>query len=490
MASSDLILVTGATGYVGGRLAPRLLEAGYRVRCLVRDPERLKGRPWRKQVEVVQGDALNKKSLVDAMQGVSVAYYLIHGVQGGKVNAERDMQAAQNFAEAAEEAGVKRIIYLGELVNTTDYLSPYLRARHETGYILRSKGRVPVTEFRAGMIVGSGSVLFEMIRYLSERELLFICPRWFFSMAQPIAIRDALSYLVDALDTPESEGKMIEIGGATRLTYADMLFAYARERGLKRFLIPTPFYAPRLSAYWIHMVTPIHWRIVLPLIEGLRAKLVVNDNLAKDLFPQIKPLDFQTATYLALRRIKIDKVETSWSDALVTTAGDVKPYTFAVEEGLMVERRQVMVDLPPEPIFRAYIGLGGDRGWLYMDWAWEIRGWLDKLVGGVGLRRGRRHPDEIWVGESLDFWRVEALEPNRLMRLRAEMKVPGDAWLQFESLPSQNGKTLLRVNAYFDVHGMIGLLYWYAMYPFHKFIFDGLTRRLASRARVLAHAYR
>jgi uncharacterized protein YbjT (DUF2867 family) len=457
---------------------------------LARDPERLKGRPWRKQVGVAQGDALNKLSLVDAMQGVSVAYYLIHGVQGGKVNAERDMRAAQNFAEAAEEAGVKRIIYLGELVNTTDYLSPYLRARHETGYILRSKGRVPVTEFRAGMIVGSGSVLFEMIRYLSEREFLFICPRWFFSMAQPIAIRDALSYLVDALDTPDSKGKMIEIGGATRLTYADMLFAYAKERGLKRFLIPTPVYAPRLSAYWIHMVTPIHWRIVLPLIEGLRAKLVVNDDLAKNLFPQIKPLDFQTATYLALRRIKIDKVETSWSDALVTTAGDVKPYMFTVEEGLMVERRQVVVDLPPDPIFRAYIGLGGDRGWLYMDWAWEIRGWLDKLVGGVGLRRGRRHPDEIWVGESLDFWRVEALEPNRLMRLRAEMKVPGDAWLQFESLPSENGKTLLRVNAYFDVHGVIGLLYWYAMYPFHKFIFDGLTRRLASRARVLAHAYR
>ncbi|MGB7874918.1 MAG: SDR family oxidoreductase, partial [Anaerolineales bacterium] len=348
---------------------------------------------------------------------------------------------------------------------------------------------VPVTEFRAGMIVGSGSVLFEMIRYLSEREFLFICPRWFFSMAQPIAIRDVLSYLVDALENPESEGRLIEVGGATRLTYADMLFAYAKERGLKRFLIPTPFYVPRLSAYWIHMVTPIHWRIVLPFIEGLRAKLVVHDDLAKRLFPQIKPLDFQTATYLALRRVRIDKVETSWSDALVTTAGDVKPYTFTVEEGLMIEQRQVLVELPPEPVFRAYTGLGGDRGWLYMDWAWSIRGWLDKLVGGVGLRRGRRHPDVIGTGESLDFWRVEVIEPNRMMRLRAEMKVPGDAWLQFESLPQEDGKTLLRVNAYFDVHGVTGLLYWYAMYPFHKFIFDGLTNRLASRARVLAHSY-
>ena len=244
MAKSDLILVTGATGYVGGRLVPRLVEAGFHVRCLARDPERLKDRSWRKQVEVAKGDALDKESLVAAMQGVSVAYYLIHGVKGGKVYAERDMRAARNFAEAAEEAGVQRIIYLGELVNTTDYLSPYLRARHETGYMLRL-GRVPVTEFRAGMIVGSGSVLFEMIRYLSERELLFVCPRWFGSMAQPIAIRDILSYLIDALKTPESVGKMIEIGGVTRLTYSDMLFAYAKERGLKRFLIQTPFYAPR-----------------------------------------------------------------------------------------------------------------------------------------------------------------------------------------------------------------------------------------------------
>ncbi len=488
MAKSDLILVTGATGYVGGRLAPRLLEAGYRVRCLVRDLERLKGRSWQKQVEAVKGDALDKESLVAAMQGVSVAYYLIHGLQGGKLDARRDMIAARNFAEVAEEAGIERIIYLGELVNTTDYLSPYLRARHETGHILRFS-RVPVTEFRAGMIVGSGSVLFEMIRYLSEREFLFICPRWFFSMAQPIAIRDVLLYLVDALETHESEGKMLEIGGAKRLTYTDMLFAYAKERGLKRFLIPTPFYVPRLSAYWIHMVTPIHWRIVLPLIEGLRAKLVVHDDLAKKLFPQIKPLDFQMATHLALRRIKIDKVETSWSDALVTTAGDVKPYAFTVEEGLMIERRQVIVDLPPDVVFRAYTGIGGERGWLYMDWAWEIRGWLDKLVGGVGLRRGRRHPDEIHAGESLDFWRVEVLEPNRLMRLRAEMRVPGDAWLQFESVPQEDGKTLLTVNAYFDVHGVTGMVYWYAMFPFHKFIFDGLTRHLASRARVLAHSY-
>ncbi len=487
MSSSKLILITGATGYVGGRLVPRLLEAGYRVRCLVRDPSRLQGRPWLKQVEVISGDALAENTLADAMKDVSAAFYLIHGKQGGQTNADRDLEVARNFAEAAGEADIERIIYLGELVDPTDDLSPYLRARHETGYILRHSS-VPVTEFRAGMIVGSGSVLFEMVRYLGEREPLLICPAWFFSEAQPIAIRDVLSYLIDALKTPESVGRMIEIGGATRLTYADMLLGYAKERGLKRVLIRTPFYAPRLSAYWVHMVTPIHWRVVLPLIEGLHARLVVRDGIARKLFPQIKPLDFQTAVHLALGRIQRDNVETSWSDALVTVAGDIKPYRFTVEEGMYVETRKKILNLSPQDVFRSYTGIGGERGWLYMDWAWGFRGWLDKLVGGVGLRRGRRHPDEIYSGEALDFWRVEEVQKNRLLRLRAEMKLPGKAWLQFESEP-QDDKTLLTVTAYFASYGLFGFLYWYAMWPFHKFIFDGLTRQIASRARVLAHAY-
>jgi uncharacterized protein YbjT (DUF2867 family) len=487
MPNSKLILVTGATGYVGGRLVPRLLEAGYRVRCLVRDPNRLQGRPWLKRVEVFSGDALVLDTLMEAMKDVSAAYYLIHGKQGGRINAHRDLDVARNFAEAAGEAKIERIIYLGELVDPTSDLSQYLRARHETGYILRHSS-VPVTEFRAGMIVGSGSALFEMVRYVTERQPLLVCPAWFYSEAQPIAIRDVLSYLIDALKTPESIGKMIEIGGSTRLTYADMLMGYAKERGLKRALIRTPFYAPRLSAYWIHMVTPIHWRVVLPLIEGLHARLIVRDGTAKKLFPQIKPLDFQTAVHLALGRIQRDNVETSWSDALVTVAGDIKPYQFTVEEGMYVETRKMLLQLSPQDVFRSYTGIGGERGWLYMDWAWGFRGWLDKLVGGVGLRRGRRHPDEIYAGEALDFWRVEEVQKNRLLRLRAEMKLPGKAWLQFESEP-QKDKTLLTVTAYFAPYGLFGFLYWYAMWPFHKFIFDGLTRQIASRARVLAHAY-
>jgi hypothetical protein len=239
------------------------------------------------------------------------------------------------------------------------------------------------------------------------------------------------------------------------------------------------------------MVTPIHWRVVAPLIEGLRAELIVRDETAKKLFPHIQPIDFQTAVHLALGRVQRDNVETSWADALVTEAGDVKPYVFTVEDGLFIERRQVVLDLTPETVFRSYVGIGGARGWMYMDWAWAIRGWMDKAIGGVGLRRGRRHPDEINTGEALDFWRVEAVEKNRLMRLRAEMIVPGKAWLQFESTPleDEKGKTLFTVTAYFEPYGLPGFLYWYAMWPFHKFIFDGLARMLASRARVLAHAY-
>ena len=487
MPADELVLVTGATGYVGGRLVPRLLDAGYRVRCLVRDPRRLQGRSWQSRVELVPGDALDASSLEAACRGVSAAYYLMHGMQGGKLHAEHDLRMAHNFTLAAESQKLQRVIYLGELVDPTARLSPYLRSRHETGYVLRQNG-VPVTEFRAGMIIGAGSALFEMIRYLAEREPVLVCPAWFFSLAQPISIRDVLDYLVAALESPESSGKLIEVGGPTRLTYADMLLGYAKERGLRRSLIRTPFYLPRLSAYWVHMVTPIHWRTVLPLIEGLRANLVIHDDEAKRLFPRIVPLDFQCAVHEALGRVLSDVVETSWSDALVNSAGDTTPYRFSIEEGMMLERRTLALDMPAGPVFRAYTGVGGARGWFFMDWAWAFRGWIDKAIGGVGIRRGRRHPDDIREGESLDFWRVESVEKDRLLRLRAEMKIPGKAWLQFESVPQENGATLLTETAYYAPRGFWGFIYWYAMWPFHAFLFNGLIRRIAARARMLARA--
>ena len=479
------IFVTGATGYIGGRLIPRLLEAGYKVRCLVRDPHRLQGRPWLDKVEIVTGDALDSDSLLAAMQGVKVTYYLIHGLQGGRHRSERDLQAARNFACAAEAAGLERIIYLGELVDPSANLSPYLRARHETGYLLR-QGGVPVTELRAGMVIGSGSLLFEMIRYLTEHQPVLVCPRWFYTTAQPIAIRNVLDYLLAVLDSPASQGKLIEIGGVDRLSYAQMSHEYADLRGFKRLMIPAPVYAPRLSAWWVHMLTPLHWRALLPLIEGLHAESIVQDDTAQQLFPNIQLLDFKTAVRLALGRVENDDVETSWADALVTSAGDRRPYTFILQDGMMIEERTKVVDLPPEPIFQAFTGLGGSRGWLYMDWSWDIRGWMDKMVGGVGLRRGRRNPDELYVGEALDFWRVEAIEPDRLMRLRAEMRVPGKAWLQFQITPQADGKSLLTQTAYFAPRGVAGLLYWYSMYLFHLFIFSGMLNKVAERATQLA----
>ena len=478
---SDLILVTGATGYVGGRLVPRLLEKGYRVRCLVRDATRLNGFSWLEKIEVVEGDALIPASLTAAMQGVSAAYYLIHGIQGGAQDAERDLQAARNFASAAENARVGRIIYLGELADPAGNLSLYLRARHETGRVLCA-GSVPVVEFRAGMIVGSGSVLFEMVRYVAEVQPVFLCPRWWFTPSQPIAIRDVLEYLIEALKVENCPREPVEIGGASRLSYAEMLLDYSFERGLKRMLIRVPFVAPRFSAYWVHMVTPVHARVVLPLIEGLTTPSLVGNDLAHRFFPGIHPLDFQTAVHLALGRVENGTVETSWNDALVVSQGDRRPVVLASREGMLFERRQLLLDLSVGAVFRVYTGLGGERGWLYLDWTWQVRGWIDKLIGGVGLRRGRRNPDELRVGESLDFWRVEAIVPDHLLRLRAEMKVPGLAWLEFTSESQADGRTLLSQTAYFAPRGLGGFLYWYLLYPIHGFIFSGMIRRVAERA--------
>ena len=362
------VLVTGVTGYVGGRLVTRLCEAGYRVRALVRDPNRLQGYPWYDQVEVAQGDVLQAESLVDAMQGIDVAYYLIHSLGGAGDFAGRDIRAAHNFSVAAAQAGVKRIIYLGGLGDPASDLSPHLRSRQHTGEVLRST-IVPVTELRAAVIVGSGSISFEMIRYLTERLPIMICPRWVYTRIQPIAIRNVLDYLVACMETPTSAGQIIEIGGANVLTYAEMMQIYAEVRGLKRILLPVPVLTPTLSAYWVHWVTPISARIAHPLIEGLRNEVVVRNDQAQLLFPQIQPMGYRQAVELALQKLSAKQVETSWSDALASSHGDEAPFLLTNHEGMILERRQVNTEATPDALYRAFSSLGGSQGWLAFNWA-------------------------------------------------------------------------------------------------------------------------
>ncbi|MBK8138866.1 MAG: SDR family oxidoreductase [Chloroflexi bacterium] len=483
-SESQYVLITGVTGYIGGRLVPLLLEAGYRVRVMVRDPIRLQGRSWIAQVDVVQADVLQPDTLDAALTGIDAAYYLIHSLRGGENFHERDIRAARNFGVAAERQGVKRIIYLGGLGDTATELSQHLRSRQQTGDALRECA-VPVTEFRAGVIVGSGSLSFEMIRYLTERVPIMICPRWVYTRIQPIGIRDTLDYLVSAVKTPESAGQIIEIGGAEIMTYRDMMFGYARARGLRRFMIPVPVLTPHLSSYWVHWVTPIPSDIARPLIEGLRNEVIVSDHTARELFPNIQPGTFAAAVGQALDNLKASEVETSWADALVSSQPDQPPAVLSTHEGMFLEQRQELVKAAPSAVFQAFTSLGGDNGWLYFNWAWYLRGLLDRLVGGVGLRRGRRHPTEVRVGDALDFWRVEAVEPDRLLRLRAEMKVPGLAWLQFKAEPLEDGSTQLIQTAFFAPKGLFGLLYWYGLYPLHSVIFSGMIRKLAQRAMEL-----
>lgn len=478
---TEKVLVTGVTGYIGGRLVPELLDAGYRVCVMVRDPVRLQGRPWLAKVEVVQGDVLEPDTVDAALDGIEIAYYLIHSMRGGNDFHERDVKAARNFGEAAHRQGVKRIIYLGGLGDPEAELSEHLRSRQQTGDALR-ESNVPITEFRAGVIVGSGSLSFEMIRYLTERVPIMICPRWVYTRIQPISIRDTLNYLVSALRIPESANRIIEIGGAEVMTYRDMMFGYARVRGLRRYMIPVPVLTPRLSSYWVHWMTPVPSDIARPLIEGLRNEVVVRDDTAHKLFPSIRPIPFAEAVNLALEQLDASQVETSWADALISSQPSYTPAVLSTHEGMIIERRQRLVNAPPSAVFRAFTNLGGANGWLYFNWAWRLRGVIDRMVGGVGLRRGRRHPHEVRVGDALDFWRVEAVEPDQLLRLRAEMKVPGSAWLQLKTEARGEQQSQLIQTAFFAPRGLFGWLYWYGLYPIHKLIFSGLIRELARRA--------
>ena len=476
-------LVTGVTGYIGGRLVPELLNKGYRVRVLSRDTDRLQGRSWIDDVEVVEADVLQPETLPAALKDIDVAYYLIHSMSGKSSSEfhDRDIQAARNFGDIAKQQNVDRILYLGGLGDPDDQLSEHLASRQKTGSILRESG-VSVTEFRAAIVVGSGSKSFEMVRYLTERVPLMICPSWVYSKVQPIAIRNVLQYLVSAIEKPQTRDEIIEIGGSSIITYADMMKIYAEVNELKRILVPVPVLSPTLSSHWVHWMTPIPASLARPLIEGLKNDVIVQSDKAQKLFPEISPLSYKRAVELAIARIDTDDVETTWNDALISSKGDEEPVILKTKEGLNIERRIKTVHVPSQQVFETFSSLGGKKGWPVFQWAWKLRGILDRLVGGVGFRRGRRHPKELRVGDALDFWRVEAIKPGELLRLRAEMKLPGKAWLEFQAIEQDRITTKLVQTAYFAPKGLLGLLYWYGIYPFHSLIFSKMIEKLAEQS--------
>ena len=469
------ILLTGATGYVGGRLLKRLEDRGCRLRCLTRHPELLKPRV-RASTEIVQGDVLNEDSLRRAMAGIDTAYYLVHSMAGGGQFEEQDRQAASIFASAAKICGVRRMIYLGGLGQGPD-LSAHLASRQEVGRILRQSG-IPTIEFRASIIIGSGSLSFEMIRSLVERLPIMTTPRWVSVEAQPIAIEDVLAYLLAAIDLPDGDEGIYEIGGPDRASYLDIMREYARQRGLRRTIIRVPVLTPGLSGLWLTLVTPLYARIGRQLIEGLRNTTVVTDDQALRVF-NIRPRGLSEAIERA--RVYEDRAfaETRWSDA--SWSGQQSKHRVSKRSGSrLIDSRSAIVPYAPADAFEPIQRIGGDRGWYFADFLWRLRGLIDLLAGGVGVRRGRRHPVDIAAGDTLDFWRVEAFEADRLLRLRAEMRVPGRAWLQFEVDPNEHG-AMIRQTAMFDPLGVWGLAYWWLLYPIHCVVFAGMLRGIVQQ---------
>ncbi len=480
------ILVTGATGYVGGRLVPRLLAAGYRVRALGRSPAKLTGRPWgsHPHLEVAQGDVLDEDSLRQAAQGCQAAFYLVHSMGAAGDFARLDRQAAANMVRAAAAAGLERLIYLGGLGEQDDpHLSEHLRSRLEVAKILQS-GPVPATFLRAAMILGSGAAAFEIMRYLVDRLPLMLTPRWVHNPVQPIAIRNVLTYLIGCLEPERVKGQTFDIGGPEVVTYRQLFDIYAEEAHLpRRLIIPVPVLTPRLSSYWIHLVTPVPATLAQPLAAGLANPVVCRDNRIRAIIPQ-ELLDCRSTIRLALQRLEQQQVETCWSDAGRATppewaqCGDAD---FAGGAVLSLGYRVRLRAAPPE-LWEPVIRLGGATGWYFGNLWWQLRGLLDRLAGGVGLSRGRRHPEHLQVGDALDFFRVLELSPERRLLLLAEMKLPGEATLEFRLAPETGGETELAMVARFLPRGLGGLAYWYLLEPFHRRIYQGMLRAIAAAA--------
>lgn len=432
----------------------------------------MEGREWSPLVDVFEGDLKDPESLQGLCEGMEAAYYLVHSMVAESDFAKTDRLCAENFCAQAEPY-LKLCIYLGGLLpDNTDKVSLHLSSRAEVGQTLARF--LPTTEFRAGPIIGSGSASFEMVRYLTERLPIMVTPKWVENAVQPINIRAVLDYLTAALDQPALGP--VDIGGEI-LSFKDMMLGYAQARGFRRWIVPLPILAPELAALWVGLVTPITNSLARPLVKGIVTPVLGDTSKAKDVFPHIAPFDYVTSVKLALQRIEERAVTTRWSNSV---AGN-STFTLQDREGLVREVRSTFVPIDPEYVFRSFASIGGQRGWLVWNWAWKIRGLFDQLIGGPGLRRGRRHPTEILTGEALDFWRVETVEPNRRLVLRAEMKVPGRAWLSWEAKPKDGGCELVQ-SALFAPHGFWGFVYWYAMYPAHQFIFDDMCQAIAGDA--------
>jgi uncharacterized protein YbjT (DUF2867 family) len=475
--SVQRILLTGATGYVGGRLLPTLEQPGRLVRCLARRPDYLRPR-CSDATEIVPGDVFDAGSLERAMRDVHTAYYLVHALGGTRPFAEQDRLAAQTFAAVAAQAGVQKIIYLGGLGRGSS-LSPHLASRQEVGAILGG-GRVPVIEFRASIIIGSGSLSFEMVRALVHKLPVMITPRWVRTLAQPIAIEDVITYLTAALETEVRQSVVYEIGGSDVISYEGIMREYARMVGLKRLIIPVPLLSPWLSSLWLTFITPLYYKVGRHLIEGVCNETIVGNQQARLDFP-VRPMGIRKALSLALENEDREYSRTHWSDALASTS-HAKHWGGIRFGSRLIEPLQTEVPVPPEHVFSHIQCLGGAAGWHRYNFLWKLRGIVDQLIGGVGLRRGRRNPRCLMPGDVVDFWRVEAVEQGRMLRLAAEMKLPGRGWLQFDLDPVPGG-TRITQTAIFDPVGLSGLAYWYGIYPLHCLVFRGLLRGIVGSER-------
>ncbi|MCR2763909.1 SDR family oxidoreductase [Microbacterium sp. zg.B48] len=495
-------VVLGATGYLGGRLVPRLLNGGYRVRVLARDAQRVAAFDWGNRVEVIEGDATDAVAVGTAVRDVDILYYLVHSMGAGKGFERADRAAATTVAAAATAAAVRRIVYLGGLhpegapVNDPggrpassgdDALSPHLRSRVEVGRILLGSG-VPTLVLQAGVVIGSGSASFEMVRHLTEVLPYMPAPKWVRNRIQPIAVRDVLHYLLGAARVDPEVNQAVDIGGPDVLRYGQMMNGYAVEAGLRqRAIAALPVLTPRLASHWVNLVTPIPRRVAMPLVESLQNECIVKDSAIDALIPPPEGgrTPYRTAVRLALRRVEVDEIETSWQDAdVLGVPSDPLPNDPEwAGQVVFTDVRTARTSASQESLWRVIQGIGGERGWYSNPVLWAIRGWMDKLVGGVGLRRGRRHRDRLLVGDAVDFWRVEAIEPGSLLRLRAEMLVPGKAWLELRACPDADGARYDQRAVFFPL-GLAGRLYWLAVLPFHGFIFAGMARSITAAAEV------